>query len=325
MSGKLREALQAKLAALDGPDWDSGSDNDGAAETNTAVAVKRKPSNAKQRAKLKAREQAKGGGSRNCCVIYVGHIPHGFYEEGMKGFFSQFGDIKRLRVARSKKTAKAKGYAFVEFASSQVAQIVAETMDGYFLYDKQLQCHVIPREKVHPRMFDGAEKRFKAIPWHQINAQKHNERSVVTDEKHKAKLMTSDNNKRKRLAAMGIEYEFEGYKNAAVVQSTELELEAFQPRKKGKMGKAAEKSEPEGAGGVEGGDSSSDEAESKATKKAPAKSTKTAGHKAKGKGKKVEKGEAKGADGSRGVGASKATKNAPTKSTKTGQKAKSKR
>lgn len=26
-------------------------------------------------------------------VVYVGHIPHGFFEEQMRGFFTQFGDV----------------------------------------------------------------------------------------------------------------------------------------------------------------------------------------------------------------------------------------
>ena len=36
-------------------------------------------------------------------VLYVGHIPHGFYEHEMRGFFSQFGTVNRLRLSRSKK------------------------------------------------------------------------------------------------------------------------------------------------------------------------------------------------------------------------------
>ncbi len=36
-------------------------------------------------------------------VVYVGRIPHGFYEQEMRKYFSQFGMVKRLRLARSKK------------------------------------------------------------------------------------------------------------------------------------------------------------------------------------------------------------------------------
>ena len=42
-------------------------------------------------------------------VIYVGHLPHGFFEEQMRPFFEQFGVVTRLRVSRCKKTARSKG------------------------------------------------------------------------------------------------------------------------------------------------------------------------------------------------------------------------
>lgn len=36
-------------------------------------------------------------------VLYLGRIPHGFYEDEMKAYFSQFGDVTRLRLARNRK------------------------------------------------------------------------------------------------------------------------------------------------------------------------------------------------------------------------------
>jgi nucleolar protein 15 len=82
----------------------------------------------------------------------------------MKSYFSQFGHVKRLRVSRNKKTGASKHYAFVEFASSDVADIVAKTMDKYLMFNHILQCKVIPPEQVHADMFKGAGHRFKAIP-----------------------------------------------------------------------------------------------------------------------------------------------------------------
>lgn len=38
-------------------------------------------------------------------VVYLGHIPHGFYEEQMKAYFSQFGTIVNLRLSRNKKVS----------------------------------------------------------------------------------------------------------------------------------------------------------------------------------------------------------------------------
>ncbi len=36
-------------------------------------------------------------------VIMVSHLPHGFFEDELKGFFSQFGKVLRVRVGRSPK------------------------------------------------------------------------------------------------------------------------------------------------------------------------------------------------------------------------------
>lgn len=82
----------------------------------------------------------------------------------MKSYFSQFGKVTRLRVSRNKKTGASKHYAFVEFASAEVADIVAKTMDKYLMFGHILQCRVIPSEQVHPELFVGANQRFKTIP-----------------------------------------------------------------------------------------------------------------------------------------------------------------
>jgi nucleolar protein 15 len=36
-------------------------------------------------------------------TIYIGRIPHGFFEPQMRAYFSQFGEITRLRLSRNKK------------------------------------------------------------------------------------------------------------------------------------------------------------------------------------------------------------------------------
>lgn len=36
-------------------------------------------------------------------MIYLGHIPHGFYEDQIQDFFSQFGTVNKVRLSRSKK------------------------------------------------------------------------------------------------------------------------------------------------------------------------------------------------------------------------------
>lgn len=94
-------------------------------------------------------------------VIYVGRLPHGFYEHEMRSYFSQFGHICNLRVSRNKKTGKAKHFAFVEFAETSTAEIAAKTMDNYLLFGHIIKCRVIPKAQIHDDLFKGANKRFK--------------------------------------------------------------------------------------------------------------------------------------------------------------------
>lgn len=76
-------------------------------------------------------------------VVYVGHLPHGFYEEQITGYCSQFGVVKRVKVARSKKTGRSRGYAFIEFECDEVAKVVAETMNNYLMFNKLLKCKIL--------------------------------------------------------------------------------------------------------------------------------------------------------------------------------------
>lgn len=82
----------------------------------------------------------------------------------MKKYFSQFGKVNQLRLSRNKKTGASKHYAFVEFQSQEVADIVARTMNNYLLFGHILKVHLIPNDQVHPDLFKGANQRFKVDP-----------------------------------------------------------------------------------------------------------------------------------------------------------------
>lgn len=73
-------------------------------------------------------------------AIYIGRIPHGFYEDQLKSYFDQFGIVSRVKLARSKRTGRSKGYAFVEFYSSEVAKVAAEAMNNYLMFNCILKC-----------------------------------------------------------------------------------------------------------------------------------------------------------------------------------------
>jgi nucleolar protein 15 len=78
----------------------------------------------KSKKKLQSSEKEEPG------VIYLGGIPHGFYEHQMRQYFSQFGEITKLRLSRNKRTGASKHYAFIEFAEESTAEIVAKSMSS---------------------------------------------------------------------------------------------------------------------------------------------------------------------------------------------------
>lgn len=90
-------------------------------------------------------------------IIYVKHLPHGFFENQLRAFFSQFGNVTRVHVARSKKTLRSRGYAYVEFMYREVAQIAAETMSNYLMFGKLLKTGLLPAgAKRIPRKYEKA-------------------------------------------------------------------------------------------------------------------------------------------------------------------------
>ena len=152
-------------------------------------------------------------------VIYIGHVPHGFYEDQMRGFLSQFGTVTRLRLSRNKKTGRSKHYAFVEFEARSVAKIVAAAMNGYFLAGRRLVCHVVKKDNVHEKMFAGSNRKFRPIPWRMIEKQRHNApRSEAQQKKVVSGLLSREKRKREKLKELGIDYDFPGY-SAAIGKS----------------------------------------------------------------------------------------------------------
>ncbi|RAL16519.1 uncharacterized protein BO97DRAFT_475293 [Aspergillus homomorphus CBS 101889] len=101
-------------------------------------------------------------------TIYVGRIPHGFYENQMRSYFAQFGEVTRVRLSRNRKTGQSKHYAFVEFASTDVAKITAAANDNYLFYGHILKCKYVAPERLHPEIWKGANRRFKKTPWNRI-------------------------------------------------------------------------------------------------------------------------------------------------------------
>ncbi|GLT73235.1 hypothetical protein SLA2020_451070 [Shorea laevis] len=131
-----------------------------------------------------------------------------FYEKEMEGFFTQFGKVKRLRIARNKKTGKSKHFGFIEFESPEVAKIVADCMHNQLLFEHLLQVHLIPPEHVHPKLWRGFNYRYQPVDGVQIERKRQNkERTLKEHMKLVEKIMKRDLKRKNKIEAAGIEYE----------------------------------------------------------------------------------------------------------------------
>ena len=155
-------------------------------------------------------------------VIYIGRIPHGFYEHEMKQYFAQFGPISKLRLSRNKKTGASKHFAFVEFAEASTAEIVAKTMDNYLLFGHILKCKTIPKSQVHDDLFRGSNRRFKKVPWNKMagkELEKPLGKSTWEGKVNKEKKNRED--KAAKLAAIGYDFEAPALKDVPDVEMVE--------------------------------------------------------------------------------------------------------
>ncbi|KAL6236386.1 hypothetical protein BDW75DRAFT_207083 [Aspergillus navahoensis] len=199
---------------------------------------------------LKLQKQNKAESSEHPGVVYVGRIPHGFYEHQMRAYFSQFGEITKLRLSRNRHTGKSKHYAFIEFASESVAKIVAATMDNYLMYGHILKCKYVPSEQLHPELWKGANRRFKATPWNRIEQKRLNkgrtrENWTKNIEKEQKRRLA----KAEKMKELGYEMQLPELKSVdeVPVQKPEEEVKAIEGEQEAKAieAPAESKAEPE--------------------------------------------------------------------------------
>nr|CAD7203070.1 unnamed protein product [Timema douglasi] len=88
---------------------------------------------------LSVNERHKGRG-----VVYISRLPYGFFENELRKYFIQFGQVTQIYLRRSKKTGKSCGYAFVEFLSAEVAKVAASTMHNYLCCNRLLKRKTTP-------------------------------------------------------------------------------------------------------------------------------------------------------------------------------------
>ncbi|KAJ7284863.1 hypothetical protein C8J57DRAFT_1289686 [Mycena rebaudengoi] len=181
-------------------DDDSSDDDDDAAMAveESPFDVAKLPTIAKDDATVKRKlEKAKRAPTGDRGVVFLGRIPHGFYEDQLRAYFTQFGNITRLRLSRNKRTGASKHYAFLEFDSSS-------TMDNYLLMGHILRCKLVPRDEVHPELWVGANRKWREVPTARVANVEHNKLRTKDEQLRAAhRLLKRQQERQRKLAKAG--------------------------------------------------------------------------------------------------------------------------
>mmetsp|Transcript_43173 Transcript_43173/g.46860 ORF Transcript_43173/g.46860 Transcript_43173/m.46860 type:complete len:332 (+) Transcript_43173:107-1102(+) len=235
MSKTLQRKLKAKIPnSFQGPEWDSSDEEDSEpvkkrspVEKNKTKKHSSKSESTKKGIKYdkKLDVDREDENEENDLALYIGHLPREFEEIDLRRFLSQFGKVYNCRVARKIETGNPKGFAFVRFADDEVTKIACETLHGYFLDKQRLVCQV---RTSHPGMFFDTDKMIDRRRKNLQLETKQRNKNLANSEKLKAitsRLVIRELKKRERLEALGIDYDFPGYKS----NRTEFE-EQFVPK-----------------------------------------------------------------------------------------------
>ena len=95
--------------------------------------------------------------------------------------------MTKLRVSRSKKTARSRGYAFLEFAEKTVAEIASKAMNNYLLFGRQLDVHIMEDGTVHKNTFKDGNRDWKFVPTREIFRGKKNAEKNDVEKKARVK------------------------------------------------------------------------------------------------------------------------------------------
>ena len=62
--------------------------------------------------------------------LYVGNLLHAATEKQVKTLFEQYGEVTSVKLIKDKLTGASKGFAFVEFANAEDAEVALENLNG---------------------------------------------------------------------------------------------------------------------------------------------------------------------------------------------------
>lgn len=87
---------------FEGEEQEASSDDEFATNKTEIKLDQKTEKEIKTKVKTAKKEETSGKPG----VVFLGRIPHGFYEKQMTSYFRQFGTVNRLRLSRNKKVCK---------------------------------------------------------------------------------------------------------------------------------------------------------------------------------------------------------------------------
>lgn len=88
--------------------------------------------------------------------LFVGNLSYQTMENDLQEFFSQAGVVTSVNLMLDKFTGKSRGFAFIEFSTSEEANKAVEMFHGKELQGRQLTVNIArPREERAPRSGGG--------------------------------------------------------------------------------------------------------------------------------------------------------------------------
>ncbi|KAH7431764.1 hypothetical protein KP509_08G065400 [Ceratopteris richardii] len=122
-------------------------------------------------------------------------------------YFKQ--NVSLLTLCFSSQTGKSKHYAFIQFESPEVAEIVADTMNNYLLYEHLLQVKLVPLDRIHPRMWVGSGRVYKPPNFKWMQCIKQNREKNPEEQRQILKgVLRKENKRKKKIKESGIDFEY---------------------------------------------------------------------------------------------------------------------
>jgi len=88
----------------------------------------------------------------NNCRLFIGNISFRTLENDLHDYFAQAGVVTSCALMLDKNTGQSRGFAFIEFSTSEEAAKAVETLHGKELGGRELTVNIArPREERPPR------------------------------------------------------------------------------------------------------------------------------------------------------------------------------